>query len=358
MIWLCLLIPLAAVLIQYKYFSQEIHPWEYVLQFLIPTLLIFCTKLGIETYLTTDLEYLSGYALTATHEEPWNEYIHQTCTRTVSDGNGGTTTQTYDCSYVKYHPERWDVLDNMGNTLPIPQQRYRHLTSIWGNNKKVGRNRGYTISGDIFKTKWGGQDKNLQKVVVPHKYTNKVQSSSSVFNFSQENPEGLFDYPEAGFETPSVLGYKNCRCFDLLNSKLGKPYQIRVWILVYNNKPMSIFERQRNFWKNGNKNEFIYGIGLKNGRVSWVNTMTWCEVDEFNVEARNLVKIGQPLNLCELEAEFRPLVQKKWKRKSFEDFQYLSVDLPPSATIMILLLTLTSSVGLAIFFIKNDLKEN
>ena len=55
-----------------------------------------------------DTEYLGYYITKASYYEPWNEYIHRTCTREVydgrdSDGNPKYRTEHYDCSYVEYH---------------------------------------------------------------------------------------------------------------------------------------------------------------------------------------------------------------------------------------------------------------
>ena len=62
----------------------------------------------------TDTEYLGDYVTKVRHYDEWDEWVHRTCTRTYKVGNT-TRTQTYDCSYRRYHPEKWSYFDSRGN---------------------------------------------------------------------------------------------------------------------------------------------------------------------------------------------------------------------------------------------------
>lgn len=359
MIWFCLVIPIVCLAIQYFYFYSHIHWAEYLAQLGIPLLVIIGCSLLFKSMGTWDTEYHGGYVVSGYHEEDWNEYIHQTCTTTDSKGN----TTTYDCSYVQYHSEFWGIVDSNGSRRSVSKSHYNELVSRWANQKKTGHNRGYTNSGDIFGITFVGGDEKLEPVVTEKHYENRVQASKSVFNFPKVSATeiedfGLFEYPKvSGIYTPSVLGFKNCRCFDILNARLGRQKQIRVWVLVYENQSLEAFEQQRNYWKGGNKNELILGIGIDSSKkVTWGNVITWCEQDEFNVGAKRAITdmMGSELNLCTLEKKVTPLIKDKWVRKEFADFSYLTIDIPMFAVIMSMVLTIAVSTTILIISVKND----
>lgn len=356
------LIPIACLLISHFYFRHKIQPIEYLGQIALPLIVILICKVAIGNIGIWDEEYWGAYTTKAVYEEDWNEYIHQTCTRQVasgtdSKGNTTYTTETYDCSYVDYHPECWWKEDSNGKYHVISKGEYLHLKNLWGGDKKTGHHDGYTNDGDIYTTFFDKKDKNMDVVITNHIYKNKVAASNSIFNFPKTASLDVFNYPKIdNLYTPSVLGYKNCRCFDILNAKYGRSKQIRVWVLIYKNKPMYIFEDQKNHWKGGNKNELVLGIGLKDNKVTWGNVFSWSESDELLVETRGLIEsqIGEELNLCELEKQLNPLIKTKWKRKEFKDFDYIKVEPTPTATFMSFIIVLCFSIGLTIFFVMNE----
>ena len=51
----------------------------------------------------SDTEYLGSYVTQITYYEEWDEMVLVTHTRTVSDGNGGTRTETYTTLERQYH---------------------------------------------------------------------------------------------------------------------------------------------------------------------------------------------------------------------------------------------------------------
>ena len=80
----------------------------------------------------SDTEYLSYYITKIRHTDEWDEWIHRTCTREVPDGTdskGNTKyrTETYDCSYREYHPERWLKDDNKGDDMYINREEFQEL---------------------------------------------------------------------------------------------------------------------------------------------------------------------------------------------------------------------------------------
>lgn len=360
MLYVSLLVPIVAIIVLAVWFKHKMHILEYIGQFFVPVALIACCWYAVRLGITTDSQYATFYAVSAVHEEDWNEYVHRTCTRKV-----GKTTQTYDCSYVRYHPDHYYMVDNAGNKYTVDSGKYQHLVSNWGTGETViGHHSGYTNSGDILEVSYPNIVNKMEVIVDDRYYTNKVAASHSVFNFSDVTEEevvsnGLYEYPNISWDhyCPSVLGWNDTRCFDVLNARQAYYRNCRVIVLVYHNKPMSVFELQRNYWKNGNQNEFIIGVGVdSSSKVQWVNTMTWCERDDFNAEAKSVFvsQIGENLNLCEAAQEIEALVKTKWIPKDFHDFDYVKIDIPIFYDILVLLASILSSVGLGIYFVMNE----
>ena len=76
------LIPFVTVIVLLSFFRKETAWWEYLLV-IIPSLLL---ALAVEALMkydnVVDTEYLGYYVTKIRYEEPWNEYIHKTCTDT------------------------------------------------------------------------------------------------------------------------------------------------------------------------------------------------------------------------------------------------------------------------------------
>ena len=88
---------------------------------------------------------------------------------------------------------------------------------------------------------------------------------------------------------------------------------------------------QKFLWKNGNKNELNILINLDEyGKVKWTDHFTWCEVPAFNREVRDYLKKhkGKYLDFNELSNNLKTIIQSKWKRKQFKDFDYIETTLP------------------------------
>lgn len=113
-IYFALLIPVIAILYALIFQHKKVVWWEALPTLVIPILFIFMVKYLGQKSLEYSDEYWNSYGTYAEYYEDWNEYIHQICTRTYpcgkdSDGNTKYCTETYDCSYVQYHPEHWEL---------------------------------------------------------------------------------------------------------------------------------------------------------------------------------------------------------------------------------------------------------
>ena len=392
-----------------------------------------------------------GSTVTGVYEqEPYNYWQHQTCTRQVpcgTDANGNTQycTETYDCSHQVDVGPSWWAITNIDEKIKISENFYEELKARFGTGRKqvdVHRNhsarskasgsRGTKFQGTRvgeysyqWKTRWGGEEKTRKPYVSKHKYENRVKASDlSVFNISvvtdgQADTLGLFDYPEitSGWTYPTILGVDVSETtqenFMKLNGKFGKTNQLRLWILVFKNKPQNTAVYQENYWVKGNKNELVVCIGIDDdNNIQWSHSFSWALSGTLTAEVKNAVLdlyeytvtttegkqmpmivpltkeiIGTtgmdtsklppafvlpiPQNQVQKvdKSEFPVLTDRTWntyyqyldknlerfERRSFEEFSYLKVDPPKKAVIVIFIVAFLISLGTNIWVIKNDI---
>jgi hypothetical protein len=323
---------------------------------IIGLILIASFKGCSESTQVTDTEYHNGYITEVWYYEDWSEWIEETCSREyacgqdcTTDSQGKTTcttrycTEYYDCSYEKYHDEYWMVKNNLGETWMISSTEYERLVKKFNNRSFVEMHRDYYDGddGDAYVTYFQSEPDKLEHTATIHSYENRVQASNSVFkyeNISDQMADSLklFDYPSIKYNNYSqkhLLGIHNPKLeqkLDYLNGMLGKKKQVKVFFLVFKNKPENYAQLQDAYWKGGNKNEFNIVISVdKNGTLQWSHVMTWSESQELKIEVRNYLqtKRGKKVNYLEFIDYLYDEVDHKFVRKQFKDFSYLEVEM-------------------------------
>lgn len=384
-IWGAMLIPVVGAIIKLTCFRKRVLVWEFLLPFLLSVFLIGLLKWGVETTQTYDTEFHGGWAETCEYYEDWNERVacshpkYRQVRRTDSNGNVyyEQVFDGYEHAYdVDYHSEYWELRDSNGNTLRISERTFETLARRWQNRKFVDLRRNYhTNDGDKYVTNCPGDDDTLEPVTTKHGYTNKVQASRSVFNFEEVDDKtkrayALFDYPEVeGYYQRSILGDGGPttqaaeRLLQIANARLGRPKQVKMFILLYRNQPLEAALYQEALWKGGNKNEFVLCIGVDNSdRPQWAKAFSWSEAERLKVDAREFV--GQTFIDARRELDLTSVVdwmfvevRKQFVRKPFADFDYLSVDPPLWGVIVAYLLTLMANMVLSFWLVVNEHNE-
>jgi hypothetical protein len=383
-IWGAAVISLVAVVILLTFFPKKTLWWEIPLPIVATLLFIVSAKALVEKTQTDDTEYWGGVAQVAEYYEAWDEMVScshtKYCpeTRIVSDGKGGTTTETtlvacgtehlYD---VVDHPPVWQIVDDNGIAVPVGSGAFEELAKRWSNRQFVELNRPYySVDGDKYVARWDEQDETLEPVVTVHTYENRVQASTSVFNFQEVSDRdkaafALFEYPDVNGHTQvSILGRGDAtqvdaeRALRVANAKLGHSKQAKVFILVFQDQPMEAGITQENYWKRGNKNEMVITIGIDaSGVVRWCYPFSWTEVEELKIELRDQISGMGQLNLSRVVGLTVPLMEKQWERKHFRDFSYLTVEPPGWAVVMVYLLTVVLNLGFGWWIVENRYRE-
>lgn len=365
LIYLCLIIPLVAVIFLAVKFHKSLVWWEYLLVFGIPALAIVGAKYASVASQTMTPEIWNTYLTKATYYEPWNEWIYKRCCSTCTDSKGNTyECNCHDCSYVQYHPARWEAKDNLGRTTGISPEYYAQLCNMWNNRSFEELNRNYhTMDGNAYNTVNDTAFDHIVPRTTTHMYENKVKCSKSVFNFAEVDSEDvaaykLFKYPPAvEFNYNPILGFYDPKAslkLQRYNASIGSWKQVHMLVLVFKDQPVQAAIMQEGLWKGGNKNEFILCVGIKDTSINWAKVISWTEVDELKIRVEKEVQ-SMPLNMEKIVDYTASQVRLQFQRKHFKDFSYISVEPTMTAVWVALIITILITVGLSIYVVKNDI---
>jgi hypothetical protein len=384
-IWLLLIIPILFIIVLIVKYHHKVTWWEYLIHLGVAILLIVIMKVIGEKSLTNDTEYWGDLVQRVEYYEPYKIWDHETCTRQVpcgtdSDGNIKYCTETYDCSHMDSHPAHWEAITVSGWKLSISEEKYHELmkrfqaTSQFQDmhrERECGFGDYVVKDGDMYFGTWNGTPETHYAVSETHTYENKVQASHSIFNYQTITKEegieqGLFEYPKVqNHRIPTILGgetvdslFQAEEKFQFLNGDLGPKKELRVWILIFQDKPLSIATLQEAYWKGGNKNEFIVCIGInKSQEVQWCYPFSWTEVQKLKVNTRNFVIDQKKLNLVQLSDYLYGELSVKWVRKNFADFSYLTIDPPSWALWIAFIFQILFNIGFSIWSVRNEFEN-
>ena len=370
--FLIYIIPFLVSVFLLFFFRKKVVWWEYIVMIAVPIVVSLIVRLIMVSYNNTDTEYLGDYITKVRHYDDWDEWVHRTCTRTVKSGKT-TITQTYDCSYRQYHPERWSYFDQDGEEHWLfYEEEFDEIVRRFGTKMIFVdmHRRYYTDDGDAQDYYWSGSEETAWPVTHSHKYTNKLQNSRSIFNFEEIDKEyadsiGLYDYPPIEmYDQNPILSHtiklpKNQEdALRFTNGFYGKKHQFRVFVLLFENKDIEISEKQRSYWKGGNKNELVVCLGVKDNKVDWCNAFSWCDVPTIDVKTETYFVQNDTLDLKAYSDLLRESLDNgEWVRKNFEDFSYLKPELSLTQQIWVLVISILLNVGFAIFVIKNNFEN-
>lgn len=370
-------IPFITALFLLFVFNKKIVWWEYIV-LIIPSLLFsLITQLIMVSINSTDTEYWGGYVTKITYYEEWDEMVLVTKTRRVpcgvdSKGHTRYRTETYTVRERRYHPERWVYVKNESNIeRTISEETYNAIKNRFA-KKPIFRDmhRDYhRIDGDAYDVHWDGSVEHLYETTTAHRYKNKVKAKEShtIFKMSEISDEeanklGLYNYPKINHltQTPIIgktVSDKEMQRIKYINATYGKQDQFRCYILLFENKGIEISEQQKALWQNGNKNEFVVCIGIEGDSVVWSNPFSWCDEPRLEVLTRDYFIQNPKLNLDDYGKWLQTQIPTKWERKSFEDFNYISVDLGKGQYIALIIMTILLNIGVSIYLVMNDIKN-
>jgi hypothetical protein len=364
-----LFIPLIVAFLLYKYFNHKTVWWELFIPLVASLIFTFSMKAIIEVVQVRSNEYWGSFVSRVEYYEAWNEYIHRICTRSC----GENCTTTYDCSYVQYHSPYWQIVTTTGETVRITQGQYSQLKSKFGNESFVELNRNsYSIDGDEYCSNWKQDSATATPVTTQHTYENRVKAADqSVFHFEEVKEVdvkkySLKEYPEIfdNYKMQTVIGDSSQdalladKKFCYINGLLGHKKEVRIFVLVFKNQPIDAALYQEWYWSGANMNEFVICIGIDSERnVKWCKPISWTRSETLKAEVKNFVQSQTKLNLSDVADFTQKQVDKGFVRRSFKEFNYLTVEPPTWAVILTYLLTIGINIGLSCWVIRNEYED-
>lgn len=380
-VYLCFLIPVAFAILLFIFYRHRTQWWEVSIPMVATVLFVLIAKYICVQSLIMDTEWLGGYVTEVQYYQPWDEEVpcrHPIyCSRTVCSGSGKSRSchsESYVCGHVHaydvdYHSERWEAKTTLMD-YGIERFRYDQLVAQFGTGKQfVDLHRNYhSIDGDMYSTKWGGQDETLEPVASSESYENRPKASHSIFHFNELDSSEIKQYKP--FEYPPIiehkqitlLGYEDraaLQQLQVLNSRLGHSKQVRVYLLVFKNQPREAGYVQERYWQGGNMNEIVVCVGIDdNNNIQWGHTFSWTESTGVKIKIRREIEDEQNLDLTKIINTIQDEVKFEWKRKDFHDFDYINIDPTITQIIIIYILTILVNIGIAWWIIVNEFHDD
>ncbi len=336
-VWFAMLIPVVFAIALMVFFHHRIAWWEIIIPFVFSAIFIFTAKSVALYSLVYDTEFWTGYVTRANYYESYTTRH----THTSTDSKGHTTTYTY---YI-YHPAEWTVEDNNGVVASIDSRQYNSMKYQWKMEtfKPLFHfNQSSSGDGNMYFTDWNGQESTARILSSQHSYSNRVQGCRNVFDFQPVSKEQvaqyhLYNYPydKEPLACPAVLGQIDVSTqwdWRWMNARLGKTKQIRTWVLLFPNQPVLAGQLQEAYWLRGNKNDLVICLGLQGNNVSWCHTFSWCDRDKvgsLHEDIEDHFITAKTLDWKRATSFVENTIQNKWHRKNFDDFNYLTLTVPP-----------------------------
>jgi len=376
-IWMLLVIPAIATALCLIFARKKIVWWEIPLIWAVCALAILICNFTIKRTLGYDDEFIGFNGVDAYYDEPYS--LNEICSSTYSCGPKGESicVRHYPC--IKHYGNKSFLIDQKGNKRQIGNDWFNGITSRWSNKTFVELNREKTQNvhedGDRWTTKWPGDWQTSVPIALEQSYENRINNSSSItFRPVTEKDKlalKLFDYPKIGgqFNLKTVLDNsgKHWRApdeyFQYLNGIIGPNRLCHMWVLIFRNPDRSVALWQKDYWKNGNKNELVMCIGVdKSDNVVWGEVFGWTEVDALKIDIRDfieqkMVKLDDN-SLISLGDFCNSEVMKRYVKPDFRKFAHLSIE--PSMTIKIITAIIITLIcaGACLFVILNEFESD
>lgn len=296
---------------------------------------------------TDDVEIWSGKIIDVKHTEEYDIWIpprEETYTTTNSKGKTETHTRTI-AGYWEHHKAKNSIETTDNGTMSVSA----------------------TLDGREFTDDFVNSTSELEKyypigkaTATTHTYENKLKASYSVFknkDIKLSDYKGLPEYPSnvnneltidrliGKFENKKVLSKKlddiNTRLNDTDNpknkQKIKSYKQVNLMMINFGEKSEDYGWALQDYWKNGAKNDFVVTFGTDSkGKITWCHAFSWTDVEILKSDVREYI-IGK--NVKEFDKcidDIGNMVENKFDRKQFKDFDYIQVDVSSTARVVMI----------------------
>ena len=344
--------------------NKKIVLWEWLAATGVGLVTVILMHSIIYHSIVADECIVSGQLTKTTFHPAWTELYYVTVCETHGSGKDSYTT-CHQEPRTSYHSEYWDVDSNIGDTHDIEQEFYNKIVQNFGRVKQaVDDSRGGLISGDpnvyVTTNKTG-----FIYPIIGHRYwENPVKASKSLFKYGKppksiENK--LFPYPKNEHWTRSdrLLGRAkqdfDLLEFDRLNAVLGPMKKVNIIIVGFGpDTDEQIGEYQEVAWQGGKKNDLVITYGGQDNS-KWVHVFSWTEADILKSNLESLFLSNKISD--NLFPEIKNQVIQYYKLKDWSKFNYLSVETPDWAWVVVLLVMILTQFGFWSYAFHNDIDK-
>lgn len=377
---IAIVVPLLVAAVGVLVFKQTITPIEAIIQAIIPVLLITLIW-NVGRYSDTwDTELWNGEVTKKEVQREacpwgWRDYQDDFCTeyrtREVRDGQTCTTTTDskgktkrtcvpkYKTQYSYIYPweQKFYVYTNIKETYMIARvDAQGAVTPPFYNTTYVGEpaaaRKSYTnwiraASNNIFHEDGAAEDKYRDILPV---YPNAVHD---YFHVDRVVRVG-------GVNVPDTI---NTLLSDKLK-QLGPKKQMNAILVVADAKTIGpdFAYALRRYWMGFKKNDAVVFLGVDGNTLKWADVMSWSKKSIFDVTLRDTLfaQVGKPVDYAGVVTSLSDVGMANYERREMKEFEYLKdqIPVPTWLTIVVLVLSIGGSIGLAILFHFVDLPNN
>lgn len=132
--------------------------------------------------------------------------------------------------------------------------------------------------------------------------------------------------------------------------------KVKIFTLIFYNKPIDIAFKQEQYWEGGNQNELVVCIGINDTLgIDWVKPFSWCDNKRILVDTREDIAELKRLNIDSVYSVYMKNVPLFFHYKSFKDFNYLTFEPTTGQIAFVYIMTLIVTLLCIWAEIKNNL---
>jgi hypothetical protein len=397
------------IILAVKQLRLRVTWWEMLLIVIIPFLFSLAFISIVINQKTKTTEYYGSVMTNLYEREPYNEWHHETCSRSYScgtdkDGNTKYCTEYYDCSHQDDYCADWELKTNIGQKINLNEQDYYYFLNKIGGQRSVIKQYKNYAPNDWADLCWNNKSKFYHKkvgqisnkyesnipinyplskqtgVVVRNTYENRLKNTDySVFGYQKVDTAdireyGLYDLPEPKnyFYQDIILGEnispKVQEYYNALNGWIGSEDSCRVFLCVFKNKPVDVGLLQESYWVGGNKNEVTICLGLDNNdSIVWIYPFShsFAKSGTLETDLKNYFRELPRLNdkvWYQIADYLQIELHEKFQRIQFtsptEGFSYLRIEPPRWAVILNIILSLFICLGITAYAVFNEFESD
>lgn len=325
---------------------------------------------GLSILLILTVWFIGLYS--ATHDtEIWNGYV------VSKERVHGSYEESYDCRCK-------DIKHSDGTTTESCDTCYRdHYTVTWSAETTVG--------GVTFKH-LDSTSRSVYHSNDPVEYVNcKIGEPASIehsfTNYVKANPDTLFrvydeksdpyvsyvpQYPRVydHYKINRVIGVNvdlPRSIMDEINhglnealKRLGAEKEVNVIVILTSITDQKFRYSVEGKWIGAKKNDVVVFVGVKDQEIIWSDAMTWAlnsGNELFHVKMRDGIKSLKNVDSSTMVPFIMKTIEEYFDRPHMRDYKYLENAIKPPLWVIIMafLLGVVSSVGLTLFFHKDEI---